>query len=70
MTVNRCLVTIVGRSVGLYEQCVGGTLSSGFKRIHYTAFSRCLPSSVKFSVVHFFQPFIIMHVYSENVTYL
>lgn len=49
MTVNRRLVTVVGRSVGLYEQCVGGTLSSGFERIHYIALSRCLLSSIKFS---------------------
>lgn len=47
MTVNRRLVTVVGRSVGLYEQCVGGTLSS--EGIHYVALSRCLPSPIKFS---------------------
>lgn len=39
MTVNRHLVTVVGRSVGLNEYCVGGTLSSDFDRIHYIVFS-------------------------------
>lgn len=39
MTMNRRLVTVVGRSVGLNEHCVGGTLSSNFDKIHYVAFS-------------------------------
>lgn len=39
MTMNRRLITVVGRSVGLNKHCVGGTLSSNFDRIHYVAFS-------------------------------
>lgn len=74
MTVNRHLVTVVGRSVGLNEYCVGGTLSSNFDRIHYIVFSLIIRSKfykiLQYIVLTIFFILDLISFYSENELFL